>query len=372
MKIVMVWNSLNHLMLPFCKALLRRGVDLSFISTSPLLEQRIRLGFSDLNHSESFVVNAYESRQEAEKAEALCRCCDILILNGVRARYRRKTRPGCLVFVFSERLFKDRAFSLKNALRYCKFFPTWFHSLHANLLCASAYAARDYRLLGQFVGHAYRWGYFAEVKPHDPQALLAGKEPRSILWAGRFLSWKHPEVAIDMAERLRRDGISFTLSIIGDGEMREALEALVAQKQLSSCVHIFGPLPPEQVRAHMERSQIYLFTSDRGEGWGGVLNESMNSACIVLANDEIGAVPYMIDDGVNGFTYPHGDTDALYRRLKAVITDPDAFRSLALAANETMQQTWNADNAAERFLALAAALSEGRDTPFSDGICSRA
>jgi hypothetical protein len=36
-------------------------------------------------------------------------------------------------------------------------------------------------------------------------------------------------------------------------------------------------MPPEEVRVHMEQSNIYLFTSDFGEGWGAVLNEAMNS-----------------------------------------------------------------------------------------------
>lgn len=147
---------------------------------------------------------------------------------------------------------------------------------------------------------------------------------------------------------------------------------MVRQKGLSSSVHVLGPMPPEQVRAHMERSQIYLFTSDRGEGWGAVLNESMNSCCLVFANREIGSVPYMIEDGVNGFLYPCGDEDALYRRLSSVLADPDSYRSVALAANEAVQQHWNAEVAADRLLALAAALSRGEDTPFASGLCSRA
>ncbi len=372
MKIVLVWNNLSHLMLPLCEALIRRGTDLSFISTDPLPEQRIRLGFADLNHSVPFVVNAYESREEAERAAALCRSCDILILNGKRPSYRRMAKPGCLVFVFSERIFKDRAFSLKNILRYCKYFPSHRYTAKANLLCASAYAARDYGLMGQYLGHAYKWGYFTPVKPQQAEELWADKEPLSILWAGRLLSWKHPETAVNMAERLKRDGFSFSLSIIGEGEMRQELETMVRQKGLSSSVHVLGPMPPEQVRAHMERSQIYLFTSDRGEGWGAVLNESMNSCCLVFANREIGSVPYMIEDGVNGFLYPCGDEDALYRRLSSVLADPDSYRSVALAANEAVQQHWNAEVAADRLLALAAALSRGEDTPFASGLCSRA
>lgn len=372
MKLVMVWNSLNHLMLPLCRSLLARGAELSFIATSPLPESRIRLGFADLNHSERFVVNAYEGPEQAERAKALCRACDVLILNGRRPEYRRLAKPDCVVFVFSERLFKSRAGSPNNFLRWCKYLPSYRYTRGASLLCASAYAAGDYALMGQYRGHAYRFGYFPETRPQQAEKLWADKEPASLLWAGRLLDWKHPDAAVRMAERLKRDGVPFTLRLIGDGELRSTLESAVRAKGLNDCVQLLGPMPPEQVRAQMERAQIYLFTSDRGEGWGGVLNESMNSCCVVLANDEIGAAPCLIEDGVNGLLYPHGDEDALYRRLRAVLADPDAYRGVALAANDTVQNAWNASVAAERLLALAAALSRGEDTPYADGLCSRA
>ncbi len=370
MKMVLVWDSLNHLMLPLCRELLRRGAELSFIATSPLPERRIKLGFADLNHSESFVVNAWEDPEQAERAKALCRECDVLILNGRRPDYRRLAKPDCVVFVFSERLFKGRAGSLKNLLRWCKYVPSQGYTRGASLLCASAYAARDYALLGQYRGRAYRFGYFAEIKPQQPEALWAAKEPGSLLWAGRLLDWKHPETAVHMAERLQAEGMPFSLKIIGDGEMRRELETIVGEKRLTDCVQILGAMPPEQVRAHMERSQIYLFTSDRGEGWGGVLNESMNSCCLVLANEEIGAAPYLLSDGVNGFLYT--DEEGLYQRLRKLLAQPEAYRPVALAANETVQSAWNAEVAAERLLALADALARGEDTPFPEGPCSKA
>lgn len=372
MKIVMVSNFLNHHQLPLCSAFLRRGVEFSFIATMGLAEQRAKMGYADLNHSCSFVVNAYESPREMERALSLCSACDIMILGGRLPAFRRRAKPGCVVFVYSERLFKASALSRVNILRYCKYFPAWFYSRGAYLLCSGAYAARDYGLLGQYRNRAYKWGYFPEVKPQDAEAILAAKEPASIIWVGRFLSWKHPEIAVDMAERLKRDGIPFSLSMIGDGEMRKELEARVESKGLTSFVRFPGFIPPEEVRRRMERSVVHLFTSDRGEGWGAVLNESMNSCCIVIANNEIGSVPYLIQDGVNGFLYDGRDEDGLYRRLAAILKDPGSCRSAALAANETMQNVWNAETAAVRLIELASALSRGEDTPFETGPCSRA
>ena len=372
MKIVMVSNYLNHHQLPLCEAFLRLGAEFSFISTEPLAEYRSRMGYRDLNRSCDFVINAYDSPQEMEKAETACRACNVLILGGYEPHYRWRIKQDCLVFVYSERLFKSRAGSLKNFLRLCKYLSRGHYSAEAWLLCSGAYTARDYRLLGQYVGRAYKWGYFPEVKSYRIEQLLAGKEPGTLLWVGRFLDWKHPEIAIAMAERLQRDGIPFSLSMIGDGEMREELEALVSEKNLGKSVRFLGTMPPDEVRTQMERATVHLFTSDRGEGWGAVLNESMNSGCLVIANDEIGSAPYLIEDGVNGLLYHQGNTEQLYRRLRDVLENPDAYRPLAQAAYETIRREWNADVAAERLLMLAEARAAGRDTPFAGGICSKA
>ncbi len=372
MKIVMISNYLNHHQLSLCEAFLHLGIEFTFIATGAMGSFRKKMGYADLNHSIPYVLNAHESPEDEEKSEMLCRTCDVMILCGQISNFRRLAKRSCIVFVYSEHIFKNRPFSWQNILRYCKYLPTWHYSTGARLLCASAYAARDYHLLGQYLNRAYKWGYFPETREQKVELLLDRKEPSSIIWVGRFLSWKHPETAIAMAERLKQDDIPFSLTMVGDGNMREELELLVARKGLTSSVHFLGFIPPDEVRTHMERSLVHLFTSDHGEGWGAVLNESMNSCCVVIANREIGSVPYLIEDSVNGFNYSPGDEDGLYHRLKSVLTGPESYRIIAQAAYETVQNDWNAEIAADRLITLANALSEGKDSPFKNGICSKA
>ena len=61
----------------------------------------------------------------------------------------------------------------------------------------------------------------------------------------------------------------------------------------------------------MEKSSIYLFTSNFDEGWGAVLNESMNSACAVISSHAAGATPFLISHNINGLLYTSGDVDEL-------------------------------------------------------------
>ena len=76
------------------------------------------------------------------------------------------------------------------------------------------------------------------------------------------------------------------------GEMEEQLHNMIRDKSLEDCVEMPGAMKASEVRSYMEKADIYLFTSDFNEGWGAVLNESMNSGCAVVASHAIGSVRF--------------------------------------------------------------------------------
>ena len=123
----------------------------------------------------------------------------------------------------------------------------------------------------------------------------------------------------------------------------------------------------------MEASDIFLFTSDRNEGWGAVLNESMNSGCAVVASHAIGSVPFLMKNEENGLIYRSGDVDDLYAKVKKLIDAPKMRRQLGENACRTMESAWNAHTAAQRLMALSQDLmQEKRSARFADGPCSPA
>ena len=285
-----------------------------------------------------------------------------------------RLKKGKLTFRYSERVYKKKCKYYELPARAVKYF--WKHGRHKNLylLCASAFTAGDYAKTGTFLKKTFKWGYFPETKVYDVKNLMQRKQNTipQLLWAGRFLDWKHPEHTVLLADELKQNGYSFTLNLIGTGEMEGQLRQMIDERGLSDCVHLLGSMKPEEVRAHMEQANIYLFTSDRGEGWGAVLNESMNSGCAVVASHEIGAVPFLLKEGENGLIYRSGDVRMLYEKVRYLLEHPEEQIRMGTAAYETIAQTWNAEVAAERLLVLAECLKTGKETPYQDGPCSRA
>ena len=194
------------------------------------------------------------------------------------------------------------------------------------------------------------------------------------MWAGRLIDLKHPEAAILAAKKLKETGTSFSLNIIGTGEMEAKLRSMIAEAGLEEQVHLLGPMQPEQVRRHMETSEIFLLTSDRNEGWGAVLNEAMNSGCAVVASHAVGSVPFLIHHKENGLIYRDGDTDMLFRRIQWLLERPAARETIGKHAYDTLREDWNPEMAVSRLVSLSRAILNGERRPrlFDSGVCSQA
>ena len=192
------------------------------------------------------------------------------------------------------------------------------------------------------------------------------------MWAGRFLEWKHPELAVKAAKNLRDMGLDFRMKMFGSGVVYDKTAQMIASLGLQDLVEITGAVPTDQIRREMDEAQIFLFTSDRGEGWGAVLNESMSSGCAVVAGSKIGSVPFLIKDGVNGLIFRDRDADDLTQKIAGLLRNPERITELGMNARETLAGEWSPQNAAQRFVKLAEALDKttGPVSLWDDGPCS--
>ena len=243
------------------------------------------------------------------------------------------------------------------------------------MLCASAYTAADCGRFGCYPNKTYQWAYFPEVvEQPDIDGLLNKKKHNLLVWCSRMVPVKHPEIPVMLAKRLAEANVNYQLLMIGSGPLLPQTHKLIAENGVAERVQLLGAMPNTDVRRYMEQASCFLFTSDRGEGWGAVLNEAMNSGCTAIASHAIGSVPYLIKAKENGLIYRDGDLDDLYAKTKWALEHPDACKAMGKQAYLTMKNDWNADVAAERLLALAQAILNGDKHPdlFANGVCRRA
>ena len=372
MKVVFVSNYYNHHQSALSNALYRLTCgEYRFIATEPVEEERLKMGWSD--ERDSFVIQFEHSQS---KCQRLIDEADAVII-GSAPHYivKKRISDNKLVLKYSERQLKKGLEIWKYPYRFIKWHSMYPNNKNTHLLCASAYAAEDYSMFGLFKNRAYKWGYFPKMKKYESiEKIINYKKPASFLWVARFIDWKHPEIPIEVAKRLKKEGFKFTLNMIGNGKMENTIRQMIDDCKLSDCVYMLGAMKPDEVRDYMEKSQIFLLTSDRNEGWGAVLNEAMNSGCAVIANRAIGSVPYLLNHEENGLIYDDGDFDSLYSAVKKLIADSDLCSRYGKKAYETLIEEWNPETAAARLVQLSEHLLKGEKSVdlYKTGPCSRA
>lgn len=368
MEIIQISNFFNHHQKFLSDCLYKlSGGHFCFFCTKQMSDERKKLGWGEIDIP-SYVTDSVMPLEISVDENMVIIMGDYNISN-----VKKFLRKGNSVFIYSERLYKSKYEIWRYPFRLIRFWWKFSRYKSLYLLSASAYATRDFNMHGAFLNKAYKWGYFPECIHYDIDSLIDKKDKKKILWCGRFLDWKHPDVAVTIAERLITDGYDFDMDFIGSGELEESLKEIIREKRLEENVHFLNSIKPKKVREHMENAGIYLFTSDFGEGWGAVLNEAMNSGCAVVASHAIGSVPFLMQHRENGLIYKCGDIDDLYNQVKYLLDSPQEQVRLGENAYHTIVDLWNAEVAAERFMNLVEEIKKhGYCDLYKDGPCSKA
>lgn len=326
-----------------------------------------------------YLIKVWESNKGKEEAMRWAISADVarfsnddIVLPYLKARLNK----NLLSFETGERWLKKGIVNilsprlLKNVTRY--------HFLFRNKpfykLCASAYAANDQYKLGTFKNRCYKWGYFTkfdnEFDPNEKEDIETNTV--SLMWCARFLKWKHPELVVKLARRLKDNDNNVHIDMYGTGAELNRNKRLCHELGVQDMVSFRGNVPNEEILNEMRHHDIFLFTSDRNEGWGAVLNEAMSNGCTVIASNAIGAVPFLLKDGVNGMVFQSESLDSLYDKVIYLIEHPLERNGMAINAYLTIKNVWSPKQAALNFLQLSRDLLNGHDCSIVEGPCSKA
>ncbi|MGC8731864.1 MAG: glycosyltransferase, partial [Halothiobacillaceae bacterium] len=161
------------------------------------------------------------------------------------------------------------------------------------------------------------------------------RQPLRILYVGRLSRSKHVDTLISSVSRLRATGIPAMCTIVGDGEMRPALERQARELNLARDVLFAGGVEFERVLEFYEQSDVLVLVSET-EGWPKAIAEGMAFGLVCIGSDR-GLVPQMLGDG-RGIVVPPGDVDALTIALKEIASCPEKYRDMSARASAWAQQ----------------------------------
>lgn len=144
------------------------------------------------------------------------------------------------------------------------------------------------------------------------------KRHKTLLFVGRLQTIKGVTYLIE-AMNIIKNYYDVNLLIVGDGNDREKLEALVEKLELNDVISFIGEVPSTEIPKYMAESDIFILPSI-SEGFPLVLLEAMASGLTVVASN-IGGIPEIIKDGTNGFLTESMNSNDIADKVMHVLSD---------------------------------------------------
>ena len=152
--------------------------------------------------------------------------------------------------------------------------------------------------------------------------------------------------ALEAIRRAREFGVDVTYAIAGEGPIREAVAAKIAELSLESAVELLGTVSESEVMELLSKADGFLLTSvGKGEAWPVAVMEAMGAGLPVISSI-IGATPEMITDGSDGFLVPQKDEEAIAKKIIELARDTKLRARVGSAARITAQKRFDVEKSA--------------------------
>jgi len=146
-----------------------------------------------------------------------------------------------------------------------------------------------------------------------------------ILWVGRLVPEKRPDIWMGVVKRLQDEGLPVKALVVGSGTFERYLTTL---QHATCCGWLSGAALGEAYAS----SDILLFPSDV-ETFGNVTLEALSSGCPSIVEKKCGE--HLVEHGVNGLTCQCGDAEAFYQATRKLVVETAVRKNMGVAARES-------------------------------------
>lgn len=188
----------------------------------------------------------------------------------------------------------------------------------------------------------------------DPLRAKLGLPDNYFLSCGRFVPEKNLGRLLEAYAEYHRElgADAYDLVLCGDGPERPSLEVLARKWGLHDQVRFVGFVQYADMPALYGLARALVHVS-LVEPWGLVVNEAMAAGLPVLVSECCGCASDLVREGVNGFTFPARQSEAIARALARATREAD-LKSMGIAS-ESMIASWSPTVFAERLREAALA-----------------
>lgn len=177
-----------------------------------------------------------------------------------------------------------------------------------------------------------------------------------IATTGRLVEKKGIEYAIRAVAKLAKIYPNIEYNIVGDGPLRENLEQLIQELDVSDIVKLVGQKQQQELIEILNQSHIFTapsVTSKEGnqDAPVNVLKEAMAMGLPVVSTYH-GGIPELVEDGISGFLVPERDADALAQKLGYLIEHPEIWPDMGRAGRAYVEKHYDINQLNDRLVGI--------------------
>lgn len=191
--------------------------------------------------------------------------------------------------------------------------------------------------------------YFSNLDRFE-RAVFTREAERVFLFCGSLIARKGVDLVARAFVQLAREVPAVRLRIVGEGDLRRALEEVL--QPVSEKVEFTGFKNWDEL-PELYASADVLCVPSRYDGWGLVVPEGLASGLPVIATDRMGAALEFVQTGVNGWLIPAGEETALLDAMReAASVSNEGLGCLSRSAKESVKDH-TLKHGSERFVRFA-------------------
>src|SRR5436190_9930294 len=185
---------------------------------------------------------------------------------------------------------------------------------------------------------------------------VLGNTALRVISIGRLVAFKGFDYLIDACGELARRGLDFDCEIIGDGPLRDDLQARIDKLKLLPRVKLLGSLSQGAVMEKLRAADIFALASvtdkqGASDVFPTVIMEAMAAARPVVST-RLAGIPESVVHGETGLLVPPGDTMALAEALSRLIEEPKLRLQYGRAARARIEQHFRIEHTVKPLIEL--------------------
>lgn len=272
---------------------------------------------------------------------------DVVVMNSLMSVTAQRLMRGPLRrarWVFWGERLRARAPNFRQ--RAHDFFTAPLHRANA-IVGIGSLAQRDYAARFPEPRH-FCIPYHCELAPFL-QARVSEKDESALtfIFCGQMIARKGVDVLLAAFRAVAGKFPRVRLLLVG----REAgLPAMLAElpHEVRERIAYAGFQPPEALPEFFKKADVFVLPS-RYDGWGVVVNQALGAGLPILCSDTVGAAHDLVENGVNGLTFPPDDASALAQAMERLAAQPGLCAQWG-AASRAKAAEWLPERGAEKWV----------------------